>query len=93
MKKDNEEAKDDLELHPWLKRFDKKDPEEQIIVLKEKIKELENNLGTGSILLICFIILVLALMLQAVIIGTIGISNESVNAIIGLIKSKGGHGG
>lgn len=85
MKKD---AKDDLELHPWLKGFEKKSESDKIDILKERIKELDNLLGTASVLIICLAFFIVVVIIALFAGSAISLSSDAGNALIGFVKSN-----
>jgi hypothetical protein len=87
-KPESDKATDDLESHPWLRNFNKKDLREQIETLKEATKSIENNLGTNSVLTLINSILIIGLMFGALITGTIGLGSDVSNSLLGLVKDQ-----
>lgn len=82
---------DEVAAHPWLQEYDRADghPKEQLEILKNQIIEIEDNLGTSSIWLICLTMIVIALAFAGVITGSIGFGGELINNLTSMIKSKG----
>ena len=72
--------KDNLELHPWLKNFDKKQGNEKIDILKERVKELDNLVGTASVIIICIVLMCVCMM--ALIVG------QAALDFVGIAKSS-----
>jgi len=88
-KRDKEKVPDEVADHPWLANFDKKNPKEQLEILKDKLVEIEDNLGIASVWMICLTMIVIALTFGAVITGSVGLSGELINNLTAMIKSKG----
>ena len=91
MKKKKEKLSDEVAAHPWLQQYDKAagHPKEQLEILKDRIIEIEDNLGTSSVWIICLTMIVIALAFAGVITGSIGFGGELINDLTSLIKSKG----
>jgi hypothetical protein len=68
-----------LTLHPWVKNFEKKKMEEKIDVLKDRVKELDNLVGTSSVLIICMMLLCIFVLAIAVI---------ASSDVVGMLKSR-----
>jgi len=79
---------DDLQLHPWLVNYRKKNEIEKVEVLTESVKAIEMNLGYVSVLSIINSVLIIGLIFGALITGVIGISSEVSDALIGFVKDK-----
>jgi uncharacterized protein YhaN len=91
MKKKRNKGKlpDEIANHQWLENFDEKNPREQLEILRDRVVEIENNLGTSSVWLICLTMIVIALSFTALITGSIGFGGELMNNLTAMIKSKG----
>ena len=79
---------DDLQLHPWLVNYRKKNEIEKVEILTESVKGIEINLGYVSVLSIINSVLIIGLIFGALITGVIGISSEVSDALIGFVKDK-----
>jgi len=90
-KKKSENLSDEVSAHPWLQQYERAagHPKEQLDILKERIIEIEDNLGTSSVWLICLTMIVIALAFAGMITGSIGFGNELINNLTAMIKSKG----
>lgn len=91
MKKKRSRGKlsDEIANHRWLENFDEKNPREQLEILRDRVVEIEDNLGTSSVWLICLTMIVIALAFAGVITGSIGFGGELINNLTAMIKSKG----
>ena len=81
-------SKEDIENHAWLSSWNKLDNDLKIDVLRTKIMDLENLIGTVSIMvfvLICVVAGCLFLMLASKLFGG-AVSMNEVGMIGGLIK-------
>jgi len=85
---ENHLDEDDLQLHPWLVNYRKKNEIEKVEVLTESVKAIEMNLGYVSVLSIINSVLIIGLIFGALITGVIGISSEVSDALIGFVKDK-----
>ena len=83
---------DNLEEHPWLTNYRSKNQIEKIEILTETIKNLEKNLGINAIITIINSILIVSLIIGLLVGGLIGISSETADAAIGLVKNSLGVG-
>lgn len=90
-RKKPEKLSDEVAAHPWLQQYERASghPKEQLDILKERIIEIEDNLGTSSVWLICLTMIVIALAFAGVITGSIGFGGELINNLTSMIKSKG----
>jgi len=84
--KKHHETKDDE--HPWLNGFEKKHGNEKIDILKERIKELDNLVGTASVIIVCQSIIIVAIIVGMFIGSAVNISSDTANSIISLVKSN-----
>ena len=84
--KKNHETKDSE--HPWLNGFEKKHGNEKIDILKEKIKELVDLVGTASVIIVCQSILIVAIIVGMFMGSVVNMSSDTTNSIIGLVKSN-----
>ena len=74
-------ADHDYELYPWLIEFDKKSDKQKMDIVVERVKYLENLIGTVSIILISFICVFVVLAGMSVVFGSV-----SISSLISLIK-------
>lgn len=90
-KRNTEKLSDEVAAHPWLQQYEKAagHPKEQLDILKVQIIEIESNLGTSSVWLICLTMIVIALSFAGVMTGSIGLGGELINNLTSMIKSKG----
>jgi len=81
-------SNEDIEKHPWLKTWDKIEDKEKIEVLKDRIIEIADLLGTSSIILITLILILFGIAIFIFISGFTGgsINMSQVNQISGLVK-------
>jgi len=84
--KKHHETKDDE--HPWLNGFEKKHGNEKIDILKKRIKELDNLVGTASVIIVCQLILFLGLIIGLVFSGAVSVSSDAASSMIGFVKSN-----
>jgi hypothetical protein len=80
----NEEIND----HPWLKSWNTIDEKDKIEVLKDRMKEIDDLLGTASIILILLVLILLGTGLIILISGLIGgsVTMSQVSQIGGMVK-------
>ena len=80
-------SREDLEKHPWLAKWDKVDTEERLDILRIKTMELENLLGTASVILVTGGIFIFILVFVTVL-GSSGgaVSMDDVGKVSGIIK-------
>jgi hypothetical protein len=62
-------ADHDYEAHPWLVGFEKKNDNQKIEVIIERLKYLENLVGTISVILLGSVAIVLVLMIISIFTG------------------------
>jgi hypothetical protein len=87
------DKQDDLEFHPWLVNYRKKNEIEKVEILTDAVKQIENNLGFVSILSLINSILIIGLIFGALLTGVVSVGSELSNSLIGLAKNKIGIGG
>lgn len=75
----------DLEAHPWLLNFDKKNDREKISLIIERLKCLENLVGTISIIVLFSGAAVATLMVISMFAG-----NFNLGTMISIIKGVAG---
>jgi len=74
-------SREDIDNHPWLASWNKIDNDAKIDVLREKVSELEDNLGTASVI----IITLTAILLLALVVSLLD-SGSSISQIGGIVK-------
>ena len=79
---------EDIEKHPWLRTWDKIEDKERIDVLKDRMIEIDDLLGTSSVILITLISILLGIIFFIFLSGfTSGsISMSQVNQLGGFVK-------
>jgi hypothetical protein len=79
---------EDIQNHPWLKTWDKIEDKEKIEVLKDRIIEIDDLLGTASIILITLVIILIGTAGVIFISGVTGgsVSMSQVSQIGGMVK-------
>lgn len=82
------DTKDDLELHPWLKGFDKKHGNEKIDILKERVKALDNLVGTSSVLILCQMFFIAAIFIGLFAGSVFNLSSDAGSTLISFVKSN-----
>jgi hypothetical protein len=80
-------------MHPWIVGYHKRQLEDKVEVLKERVVELENNMGIATLLTLFNGIIMIGLVIGALVTGSIGMSGQMADAIIGFAKQKIGIGG
>ncbi|CAB5221570.1 hypothetical protein UFOVP247_200 [uncultured Caudovirales phage] len=85
---EDKNTEEDLEFHPWLINYRKKNEIEKLEILTETVKTIETNLGIVTLLALVNTIFIIALMIGALITGSIGLSSDLADAMIGLAKEK-----
>jgi hypothetical protein len=79
---------EDIEKHPWLRTWDKIDDKERLEVLKDRMIEIDDILGTSSVILITLILILLGIaffiLLSEFTSGSITMSQ--VNQLGGFVK-------
>lgn len=78
-------SREDIDNHPWLASWNKIDNDAKIDVLREKVSELEDNLGTASVI----IITLTAILLLALVVSLLD-SGSSISQIGGIVKQLTG---
>jgi hypothetical protein len=81
-------SSEDISNHPWLSAWNKIDESGKIDILRAKVTELEDLLGTASIILIILvsILLFIAIVFFLNMFGSGSISMSQVGQISGMIK-------
>lgn len=59
----------DLEAHPWLFGFEKKDDKDKLEIVVEQLKHIENLVGTISVIVFTGGVIVLTLMIISLFTG------------------------
>lgn len=78
-------SREDIDNHPWLASWNKIDNDAKIDVLREKVSELEDNLGTASVI----IITLTAILLLALVVLLLN-GGSSISQIGGIVKQLTG---
>ena len=75
-------------MHPWIVGYHKRQLEDKVEVIKDKVIEIEDNLGIATLLTIFNMIIMIGLVIGALVTGSVGMSSELADAIIGFAKEK-----
>lgn len=75
-------------MHPWIAGYHKRQLEDKVEVLKDKVIEIESNIGIATLITIFNSIIMVGLVIGALVTGSIGMSSEMADAIIGFAKDK-----
>lgn len=81
-------SNEDISNHPWLSPWNKIDQNGKIDILRVKVTELEDLIGTASVILITVISIAVILLIIMLIGGLSGgsVSMSEVSQIGGLVK-------
>lgn len=84
-------SREDIEKHVWLAKWDKADTEERLDILRVKTMEIENLLGTASVISIITVIFIFAIVFVTAL-GSSGgaVSMDDVGKVSGIIKQLTG---
>jgi hypothetical protein len=78
-------SREDIDNHPWLTNWNKIDNDARLDVLRAKVSELEDNLGTASIIIITLVI-ILVVSLGLMLLNGLSSGSVSINDVNGLVK-------
>jgi len=79
-------SKEDIDSHPWLASWNKIDNDARLDVLRAKVSELEDNLGTASIIIITLIAILLMTAGLVLFSGGSSVSMSQISQIGGMVK-------
>jgi len=79
-------SKEDIDNHPWLASWNKIDNDARIDVLRAKVSELEDNLGTASVIIITLIAILLLVLVISLLGSGSSISMSQISQIGGIVK-------
>ena len=81
-------SSEDISNHPWLSPWNTIDQNGKIDILRAKVTELEDLIGTASVILIIIVSIAIALLIFMLIGGMSGgsVSMSEVSQIGGLVK-------
>jgi len=78
-------SKEDIDSHPWLASWNKIDDDARMDVIKSKLMELEDNLGTASIIILT-LISILVIGVGYVLVNELSSGSVSISQVGGLVK-------
>jgi hypothetical protein len=79
----NEESND----YPWLASWNKVDEDAKLNILRMKIMELETNLSTASIIILCLVAIIVVVGAIMLIGPVFSLTSDQANQLIGFAKS------
>ena len=79
-------SREDIDAHPWLASWNKIDNDARLDVLRAKVSELEDNLGTASIIIITLIGILLMTAGLVLFSGGSSVSMSQISQIGGMVK-------
>lgn len=80
-------SREDIENHPWLASWNKIDDDVKIDILRGRITELEDTLGTASVIIIVMAIFIIALVVMMIVDSGISVNPKD---LMGMAKQLTG---
>lgn len=79
-------SREDIDNHPWLASWNKIDNDARLDVLRAKVSELEDNLGTASIIIITLVIILIVSLGLFLFGNESSVSMAQVSQLGGMVK-------
>lgn len=80
-------SKEDIELHPWLNSWNKAEADLKIDLLRARIMELDNLVGTASVIIVVMLMFFVVIILMYLLDSGLSINPKDV---VGLVKQVTG---